>query len=119
MSFHMLKNAMPSKHSIQSLAENPGVFYKSRAQCSWPLLLVRDTMVVSVVACLWIFKHFVILLVIQVLNSLLGIGRIRSCLSQMHQKDVTPDEKQELDEALQREVYPWIENPLIPIMGRP
>jgi phosphoenolpyruvate carboxylase len=31
-------------------------------------------------------------------------SRIRSCLSQMHQKDVTPDEKQELDEALQREI---------------
>lgn len=50
-------------------------------------------------------------------ESLLGIGRIRSCLSQMHQKDVTPDEKQELDEALQREVYPWIESPPMPTVG--
>ena len=30
--------------------------------------------------------------------------RIWSCLSQMYKKDITPDEKQELDEALQREV---------------
>ena len=69
-------------------------------------------MVASVMACLWISKQFFILLVVQGLNSLLGICRIRSCLSQMHQKDVTPDEKQELDEALQREVYPWNESPL-------
>lgn len=30
--------------------------------------------------------------------------RIRSCLSQMYQKDITDDEKHELDEALQREI---------------
>lgn len=30
--------------------------------------------------------------------------RIRNCLSQMYQKDITADEKKELDEALQREV---------------
>lgn len=29
--------------------------------------------------------------------------RIRNCLSQLYAKDITPDEKQELDEALQRE----------------
>lgn len=32
-------------------------------------------------------------------------GRIRNCLSQLYQKDITPDEKQELDEALQREIH--------------
>ncbi len=31
-------------------------------------------------------------------------GRIRSCLSQLHQTDITSDERQELDEALHREV---------------
>ncbi|VAH64102.1 unnamed protein product [Triticum turgidum subsp. durum] len=31
-------------------------------------------------------------------------GRIRSCLTQLYAKDITPDEKQELDEALQREI---------------
>jgi phosphoenolpyruvate carboxylase len=34
----------------------------------------------------------------------LSICRIRDCLSQLYAKDITPDEKQELDEALQREV---------------
>ncbi|KAH7331852.1 hypothetical protein KP509_20G053500 [Ceratopteris richardii] len=32
-------------------------------------------------------------------------GRIRNCLSQLCQKDITPDEKQEFDEALQREIH--------------
>lgn len=32
-------------------------------------------------------------------------GRIRNCLSQLHQQDLTPDEKRELDEALQREIH--------------
>ncbi|KAF3515847.1 hypothetical protein DY000_02059427 [Brassica cretica] len=31
-------------------------------------------------------------------------GRIRDCLAQLYAKDITPDDKQELDEALQREV---------------
>eukprot|EP00252_Welwitschia_mirabilis_P018526 TRINITY_DN4115_c0_g1_i1.p1 TRINITY_DN4115_c0_g1~~TRINITY_DN4115_c0_g1_i1.p1 ORF type:complete len:964 (+),score=173.88 TRINITY_DN4115_c0_g1_i1:406-3297(+) len=31
-------------------------------------------------------------------------ARIRNCLSQLYGKDITPDEKQELDEALQREI---------------
>ncbi|GMP61478.1 hypothetical protein CsSME_00023930 [Camellia sinensis var. sinensis] len=31
-------------------------------------------------------------------------GRIRNCLTQLYAKDITPDNKQELDEALQREV---------------
>ncbi|XLU27192.1 hypothetical protein S245_063258, partial [Arachis hypogaea] len=31
-------------------------------------------------------------------------GRIRNCLSQLYAKDITPDDKQELDEALQREI---------------
>ncbi|KAG9144923.1 hypothetical protein Leryth_026204 [Lithospermum erythrorhizon] len=31
-------------------------------------------------------------------------GRIRNCLTQLYAKDITPDEKQELDEALQREI---------------
>ncbi|KAL8087863.1 hypothetical protein AgCh_037850 [Apium graveolens] len=31
-------------------------------------------------------------------------GRIRDCLAQLYTKDVTPDDKQELDEALQREI---------------
>ncbi|KAK1389259.1 Phosphoenolpyruvate carboxylase [Heracleum sosnowskyi] len=31
-------------------------------------------------------------------------GRIRDCLSQLYTKDITPDDKQELDEALQREI---------------
>jgi len=30
--------------------------------------------------------------------------RIRNCLTQLYAKDITPDDKQELDEALQREV---------------
>jgi phosphoenolpyruvate carboxylase len=30
--------------------------------------------------------------------------RIRNCLTQLYANDITPDEKQELDEALQREV---------------
>jgi phosphoenolpyruvate carboxylase len=30
--------------------------------------------------------------------------RIRNCLAQLNEKDITPDDKQELDEALQREV---------------
>ncbi|XP_075483161.1 phosphoenolpyruvate carboxylase-like [Primulina tabacum] len=31
-------------------------------------------------------------------------GRIRNCLAQLYDKDITPDDKQELDEALQREI---------------
>eukprot|EP01018_Ginkgo_biloba_P000377 Gb_39797 [translate_table: standard] len=31
-------------------------------------------------------------------------ARIRNCLSQLYEKNITPDEKQELDEALQREI---------------
>ncbi|XP_072984319.1 phosphoenolpyruvate carboxylase 1 isoform X1 [Typha latifolia] len=31
-------------------------------------------------------------------------GRIRNCLTQLYAKDITSDEKQELDEALQREI---------------
>ncbi|CAA3006641.1 phosphoenolpyruvate carboxylase isoform X1 [Olea europaea var. sylvestris] len=31
-------------------------------------------------------------------------GRIRHCLAQLYAKDITPDDKQELDEALQREI---------------
>ncbi|KAG6523092.1 hypothetical protein ZIOFF_012945 [Zingiber officinale] len=31
-------------------------------------------------------------------------GRIRNCLTQLNAKDITPDDKQELDEALQREI---------------
>ncbi|KAJ7231706.1 hypothetical protein O6H91_Y456700 [Diphasiastrum complanatum] len=31
-------------------------------------------------------------------------ARIRACLSQLHKDDITPDEKYELDEALQREI---------------
>lgn len=31
-------------------------------------------------------------------------SRIRDCLAQLYAKDITPDDKQELDEALQREV---------------
>ncbi|KAE8663451.1 hypothetical protein F3Y22_tig00112968pilonHSYRG00020 [Hibiscus syriacus] len=31
---------------------------------------------------------------------------IRNCLAQLYAKDITPDDKQELDEALQREVFP-------------
>ena len=35
--------------------------------------------------------------------------RIRDCLAQLYAKDITPDDKQELDEALQREVKAyWI-----------
>ncbi|KAJ6822856.1 phosphoenolpyruvate carboxylase 2 [Iris pallida] len=30
--------------------------------------------------------------------------RIRNCLAQLNEKDITPDDKQELDEALQREI---------------
>ena len=35
----------------------------------------------------------------------LNVSRIRDCLTQLYAKDITPDDKQELDEALQREVY--------------
>ncbi|KAG4136055.1 hypothetical protein ERO13_D08G255000v2 [Gossypium hirsutum] len=31
-------------------------------------------------------------------------GRIRNCLAQLYGKDISPDDKQELDEALQREI---------------
>jgi phosphoenolpyruvate carboxylase len=31
--------------------------------------------------------------------------RIRNNLTQLYAKDITPDDKQELDEALQREVH--------------
>ncbi|KAK7324531.1 hypothetical protein VNO77_28162 [Canavalia gladiata] len=31
-------------------------------------------------------------------------ARLRNCLSQLYAKDITPDDKQELDEALQREI---------------
>ncbi|WZZ42543.1 hypothetical protein YC2023_038802 [Brassica napus] len=31
-------------------------------------------------------------------------GRIRDCLAQLYAKDITPDDKQELDESLQREI---------------
>lgn len=37
------------------------------------------------------------------LSSVLSF-RIRNCLTQLYAKDITPDDKQELDEALQREV---------------
>ena len=33
-----------------------------------------------------------------------SLFRIRNCLAQLYAKDITPDDKQELDEALQREV---------------
>lgn len=33
-----------------------------------------------------------------------NIFRIRDCLTQLYAKDITTDDKQELDEALQREV---------------
>jgi len=33
------------------------------------------------------------------------LTRIRNCLVQLYSKDITPDDKQELDEALQREVF--------------
>lgn len=32
------------------------------------------------------------------------MSRIRNCLAQLYAKDITPDDKQEIDEALQREV---------------
>lgn len=32
------------------------------------------------------------------------LSRIRDCMTQLYAKDITPDDKQELDEALQREV---------------
>lgn len=32
------------------------------------------------------------------------VSRIRNCLAQLYAKDITPDDRQELDEALQREV---------------
>ncbi|MCO5572711.1 hypothetical protein L7F22_026470 [Adiantum nelumboides] len=32
-------------------------------------------------------------------------GRIRTCLSQLYEPGITPDEKRELDEALQREIH--------------
>ncbi|XP_028109947.1 phosphoenolpyruvate carboxylase 2-like isoform X2 [Camellia sinensis] len=32
-------------------------------------------------------------------------GRIRNCLIQLYAKDITPDDKQELDGALQREIF--------------
>ena len=35
------------------------------------------------------------------------VFRIRNCLAQLYAKDITPDDKQELDEALQREVLPF------------
>ncbi|GMI96112.1 hypothetical protein HRI_003280500 [Hibiscus trionum] len=39
------------------------------------------------------------------LNSVFFIAsRIRDCLAQLYAKDITPDDKQELDEALQREI---------------
>ncbi|KAL4586139.1 hypothetical protein LXL04_010771 [Taraxacum kok-saghyz] len=34
-------------------------------------------------------------------------GRIRDCLAHLYAKDITPDDKQELDEALQREMSMW------------
>lgn len=36
--------------------------------------------------------------------SIRHLFRIRDCLAQLYAKDITPDDKQELDEALQREV---------------
>lgn len=36
--------------------------------------------------------------------SLFHAFRIRNCLTQLYAKDITPYDKQELDEALQREV---------------
>lgn len=33
-----------------------------------------------------------------------SVCRIRDCLTQLYAKDITPDDKHELDEALQREV---------------
>lgn len=38
------------------------------------------------------------------LDSVPLLYRIRNCLTQLYAKDITPDDKQELDEALQREV---------------
>ena len=46
-------------------------------------------------------KFFVILLTS---SSIVFRFRIRNCLTQLYAKDITPDDKQELDEALQREV---------------
>ncbi|THG20124.1 hypothetical protein TEA_026084 [Camellia sinensis var. sinensis] len=37
-------------------------------------------------------------------------GRIRDCLAQLYAKDITPDDKQELDEALQREIIVKLDN---------
>lgn len=36
--------------------------------------------------------------------SCVHMSRIRNCLTQLYAKDITPDDKQEIDEALQREV---------------
>lgn len=33
------------------------------------------------------------------------LSRIHNCLTQLYAKDITPDDKQELDEAVQREVW--------------
>ena len=41
---------------------------------------------------------------IALLSLSLHLFRIRNCLAQLYAKDITPDDKQELDEALQREV---------------
>ena len=39
-----------------------------------------------------------------VLDFIVWVFRIRNCLAQLYAKDITLDEKKELDEALQREV---------------
>ena len=43
-------------------------------------------------------------------------GRIRDCLAQLYAKDITPDDKQELDEALQREVKAFFTIDLLEVL---
>ena len=41
------------------------------------------------------------------------MSRLRNCLAQLYAKDITPNEKQELDEALQREVNAFLKSVLV------
>jgi len=53
---------------------------------------------------MWLRSLSIIVYVLTTFGISFLLFRIRNCLAQLYAKDITPDDKQELDEALQREV---------------
>lgn len=87
----LVLTAHPTQSVRRSLLQKHGRFVALRELLDWhscPLLVIS-----------WVFMLFC---------------RIRDCLAQLYAKDITPDDKQELDEALQREVEKEILGGIVP-----